>query len=376
MKRIFILFLCLVFVLSSTSCYRNDNTNNNLGNGWVSTHSMELKYATQFAIDYYKDGFKLITLSDGNRFLVIPEGKTLPENIKKDITPLYQPLENIYIAAVSSMCHFDLLESLDKVRLSGTKKNGWYLENVKKAMENDDIIYAGKYNHPDYEIILDNNCSLAIESTMINHAPDVIEKLKNLGVLVLIDRSSFEPHPLGRAEWIKLYASLLNEEEKAEKIFEEQVKISENIEKTSTEEKTVAFFHITPAGSVVIRKSDDYIVKMIELAGGEYIFSDFNSTQSKTATENIEMEIFYNTAKDADIIIYNTTMYGDLKNTKNLIDLNHLLSDFKAVQTGNVWCTKKNMFQETAKLGEIIKDFGEILSDNINEETNYFYKLK
>ena len=31
------------------------------------------------------------------------------------------------------------------------------------------MIYAGKYNAPDYELILDEGCGLAIESTMIHH---------------------------------------------------------------------------------------------------------------------------------------------------------------------------------------------------------------
>lgn len=373
MKRILILYLIIIFLFSA--CCNPEKNKDGLGNGWFPVYSMELKYATQFKIEYYPDSYKLLTLSDNSRFLIVPQGKEIPKNIHSDITPLCQPLNNIYVAAVSSMCHFDLLERLDAVKLSGTKKDGWYLKKIKEAMENGKISYAGKYNNPDYETILNNNCSLAIESTMINHAPEVIEKLKNLGVNVFIDRSSFEPHPLGRAEWIKLYASLLNEEEKAEKIFEEQIGISKTIENKTAKEKTVAFFHITPTGKAVIRKSDDYIVKMIELAGGKYVFSDFKSNQNKTATEDIEMEVFYNTAKDADIIIYNTTMYGDLKTIKNLTDLNPLLSGFKAVKENNVWCTKKNMFQETSKLGEIIKDFGEILSDNNKIDTDYFYKL-
>ena len=39
------------------------------------------------------------------------------------------------------------------------------------------IIYAGKYSEPDYELMLAANCSLAIESQMITHTPEVKEKL-------------------------------------------------------------------------------------------------------------------------------------------------------------------------------------------------------
>lgn len=47
-------------------------------------------------------------------------------------------------------------------------------------MEDGDIIYAGKYSAPDYEMILNENCGLAIENTMILHTPEVKEQMENL----------------------------------------------------------------------------------------------------------------------------------------------------------------------------------------------------
>ena len=44
-------------------------------------------------------------------------------------------------------------------------------------MEQKKMIYAGKYSAPDYELILNEGCDLAIESTMIHHNPEVQEKL-------------------------------------------------------------------------------------------------------------------------------------------------------------------------------------------------------
>lgn len=43
--------------------------------GLVYDHSMELDYAEQFSVDYYKDGYALITIADKDRFLIVPEGK-------------------------------------------------------------------------------------------------------------------------------------------------------------------------------------------------------------------------------------------------------------------------------------------------------------
>ena len=46
-------------------------------------------------------------------------------------------------------------------------------------MESGQIVYAGKYNAPDYELICSKECGLAIESTMIGHSPEVERRIWN-----------------------------------------------------------------------------------------------------------------------------------------------------------------------------------------------------
>ena len=77
------------------------------------------------------------------------------------------------------------------------------------------LIYAGKYSAPDYELLLSGGCTFAIENTMITHNPEVKEKLEELGIKVMIERSSYEKHPLGRLEWIKLFGVLFGREQQA-----------------------------------------------------------------------------------------------------------------------------------------------------------------
>ena len=187
--------------------------------GQEPVREMETDYATQFSVDYYENGSKLLTLANGQRFLVLPEGELQPQSIEPDIVILRQPLRNIYLAATAAMCLFDALDSLDTIRLSGTKEDGWYIENSKQAMREGKIIYAGKYSEPDYELLLENQCSLAVESQMIGHASSVKDKLEELGIPVLVDMSSSEPHPLGRTEWIRFYGALLDKEEEADDLF-------------------------------------------------------------------------------------------------------------------------------------------------------------
>lgn len=347
-----------------------------LGNGWQPESGMELQYAQNFSVDDFSGGYKLISIADGSRFLVVPEGSEAPEGIDDDIVILKQPVDHIYLVATSAMCLFDALGSLDSIAMSGTDADGWYIENARRAMEDGDILYAGKYSKPDYELILANGCKLAIESTMINHTPDVKEKLEDLGIPVLVEQSSYEKHPLGRTEWIKLYAAIMGKEDAADRIFDEQVAYMDSVSGLENTGKTVAFFYISSSGSAITRKSGDYVTKMIELAGGNYIFDNLGDSETATSTVTLEMEEFYATAKDADYIIYNSAIDGGVSSLEELIGKNKLLADFKAVKNGDVWCTGKNLYQETTQLGLMISDIHEMLVDKNLTELHFMFKLQ
>lgn len=53
--------------------------------GLTFDHSMELSYAKEFNVDYYNDGYALLTIDQEGQFLVVPEGKKAPEGLDPDI---------------------------------------------------------------------------------------------------------------------------------------------------------------------------------------------------------------------------------------------------------------------------------------------------
>lgn len=334
---------------------------------------IELDYAKEFAIDEYKDGYRLISISDGSRFLVVPEGKEAPDDLEADIVVLNQPVDHIYLAATAVMDMITSIDALDAIRLSGTKSSGWYIEEAKEAMEEGSILYAGKYSAPDYERIVSEGCRLAIENTMINHAPEVREKLEKFGIPVFLDYSSYETHPLGRVEWVKLYGVLLGKEEQAERAFDGEEAAFEDAICGEPTGKTVAFFFITTNGAVNVRKSSDYIPKMIELAGGTYVFDSLGDAQSRSSSVTMQMEEFYAAAQDADYLIYNSSIDGEVGSIDELLGKSSLLGDFKAVQEGNVFCTTKNLYQESMSIGTLTKDIHSMLTGET--EMTYLYRL-
>ena len=332
--------------------------------------SMELLYATQFSVDSYEGGYELIQIQDDGKYLVVPETMPVPEGVPDSITVLQKPLDHVYLAATSAMDLIAAIGRTDRITLSGTKESGWYVDAAKEAMKAGTLTYAGKYSAPDYEKILADGCDLAVESTMIYHTPDVKEQLTQLKIPVLVERSSYEEHPLGRMEWIRLYGVLFDEEEKAEQLFRENMEALDGVLSEQPTGKTAAFFYITSNGAVNVRKPGDYVAKMIELAGGSYVPQTASEEENALSTMNMQMETFYAEAKNADILIYNSTIDGELETLDQLLAKSPLLADFKAVKEGNVWCTGKNMFQETMGLGNMILDLHTVLAEE-NPAENY-----
>ncbi|MCM1226349.1 MAG: ABC transporter substrate-binding protein [Clostridium sp.] len=377
MKRFVLCILSAVLTLSLVSCKNSENENINFSE-LQKTGSMELEYAEMFSVDYYENDLAFITIGKDEQYMLVPENGVVPQNIPDSVTVIRQPADNIYLAASSAMDLFSKINALDVVKLTATMEKDWSLPEIKNAMNSGEILYAGKYSAPDYELIIDTGCCLAIESTMIYHSPEIREQLEKMGIPVMVERSSYESHPLGRMEWIKLYGLLTGKQAEADSFFKEKTKAVDTFSEDENTGKTAAFFYITSNGLVNIHKPGDYVSKMIELAGGQNIFTadDLKVEDNSLSTMNVQFESFYDKAKDTDFLIYNSTIDGGISSVDELIGKNSLFADFKAVKNGNVWCTDKNMFQQTTGAADMIYDMHLIFTGNDNGSPSYIYHLE
>lgn len=334
-----------------------------------------LQYAGCFTIYNYEDGYSLIDIPESGTYLVVPEGKDVPEGLDEDTVILQKPLDKIYLAATSAMALFNAVDAIGNIRMSGAEASGWYIDNAVAAMNAGDIIYAGKYSAPDYEMLIKEGCNLAVESTMIYHTPKVKEMIEDLGIPVLVDRSSYEEHPLGRTEWVKMYAVLTDKQAEAEDFFNEQAKVIEELKDFPNTGKTVAFFYVNSNGAIVIRNPKDYIPKMIEIAGGQYSFADLKTDQTSSSI-SITMEEFFATAVDADYLIYNGSIDTPITSIEDLIKKDQMFAEFKAVKEGNVWTTGKSFYQATDIVGEMIRDVHLMITDGDKSNMTFLNKAE
>jgi len=362
----------------------NENNEENFDGQLVFDHSMELVYAKNFKVDYYKGGYKKLTIlndSEGEKnyhqeILVIPEGMSKPEEIAEDTIVLQAPVSNMLISSTPTMSLLNHINKLDRVSLVTTAADKWYLDNIKEKVENGDIKYIGKYKEPDYEIITSQAPQLAVFSTMLLHVPEVGEKLHEVDVNYVLDQASYESHPMARTEWMKFYGALFDCEDEVNEAFNLQDAYLKSFELDTDNDETTAIFYITSKGTLYARKGGDYMAQMLNLAGGTYLFKDLEP--ESTGSQKMTIEEFYAQAQDVDNIIYVWSLGGKPETLDDFIAKNELFEDFKAVKNGNVFCFTKDFFQASDNMGRMIKDINAVLKSDENtdfSDIKYLFRL-
>ena len=348
-----------------------------LGCDLTRTGSVDLAYAKNFTIDTYEGGYQLVCTANGERFLIVPENSPVPEDLASGIAVIQQPVTSTYLVSTGMICLLDEIDALDAVTVSSVTAQDCPVEHLAQAIDAGDVAYGGKYSSPDFELIANSGCTLAIENTKINHAPDAKQKLQELGVTVITEQSSTEPQVLGRLEWIKLMGAIFGHEEQAQASFDAIAARVESVASQDPTGTTVTFFYINDDGAAVTRRSTDYFSQMIELAGGSFVSfdpDDENEEQSSSVQAVIDLEAFYATAKESDVIIYNTTVDASVTSIEDLIAKNPLLADFKAVQEGRVYACDENMYQAMTSMDAILIDIRAALT-NSGDSSGYIWKL-
>lgn len=334
-----------------------------------------LSHATQFSLDAYESGYRLAALASGERLLIVPEGATVPERLPEDIAVIRRPLENVYLASTGMICLVDAIGALDAIGVSSVRAEDSPVPAFAERLESGEISYGGIYRAPDYELISAAGCPLAIENTNIDHVPEVRAKLEELGVTVLMEQSSREENMLGRLEWIRLMGAAFGREDEAATVFDDVAAGVEAASQGGPTGKTVAFFYINEDGAAVTRRAGDYFCQMIEAAGGEYVsFAEEGATDSSPTTVTVEMERFYEGARDADVIIYNGTIDDGVTSLAELVEKNALLADFRAVRNDDVWTCDANLYQQITSMADIILDLRAALSGS-DEPAAFFWRL-
>lgn len=339
------------------------------------TGSLELKYASGFSVDYCEGGYKIITDGVGKEFLWVPEGAEVPET---DMIVLQAPLTELGCFATTHAVPLKALGKLDLVTMVTTKRDSWHMPQIQEQMDAGKTTYVGKTKEPDFELISAIHPQLTFVTANTSAASDeVLMKFDELGIEWMAYLGNEENHPLGRIEWVKLVGALLDMEDEAEAFFNEtEARVEAVVAKVGDcEDKPTINQTFVFDGVVYVRNDDDYVNKMLSMAGGANIFEGLAPEQ--TGNTKVTIEEFYAQTENLDVLIYDTTSDVNVKTVSDIVAYGEYLSNMKAIQDGNVWGIAANYWQSADDVATMIEELYTIMyAPEEATNLNYFYKLE
>ena len=127
---------------------------------------------------------------------------------------------NITKLVVTSTTHIPSLELLNKEHVLVGFPHTKYIssEKTRARIDRGFVEELGKEHSLNTEVLLDLNPDLVISFSM-GKMNKTLTTIQQAGIPVILNGDWLEETPLGRAEWIKLFGAVLNEQHKADSIF-------------------------------------------------------------------------------------------------------------------------------------------------------------
>lgn len=315
-------------------------------------------YATGFTIEALANGVKKVTDGENQTLLLVPKGKKPPTGYE-DLPQVTVPVKSAVILSVTFGALMRPLEVIDSVVGSGTMENELYIEEMKQRYASGQIKYVGggTMGAPDFEAIQLLKPDIVFCSTGYPDWVEYYNKLKSMGLKVAVCNDYLETDPLARLEWIKFIAAFYGKDADAQTYFNDVVKKIDEIKNqvmVSSRYASVLWASIF-MGNCYVSNGDSYVAKMIDMAGGEYVFKDLPGS----GTSSISLEELYARGKTANVFIYASTP-PYINSIKEIVDNGPVLADLPVMVSGEVYCFQPWYFQISDKPDEIIQDLAYI----------------
>lgn len=370
-------YMILGFIFLACSCH-NSTDRTRLSD------SLQPETASRFTIEK-KDGLTKLIIRDPWQnasgtlleYYLLPRTSELPSGIKEEQV-IRVPVGRMIIMSTT---HLAMLRALDATELlvgmAGPQivYDSLILDAVAAGIIKD-VGYEGTLNS---ELIVSLEPDVLVAYGVTSPSSGQLGRMASMGVRVIYDADYLEEDPLSRFRWIKLFGLLAGKEAMADSIFEDvSVRYNDLAGRVgeSVRERPSVLLGAPWEDVWYISPSNSYIGRLIEDAGGEYLFSDLSERNSVP----FSVEAVFRRAADADIWINP----GTSESLSEISAADHRLSALPVCSMGEVWNNRKritpeggNDYWESAVVHPdlLLMDFVYIIHPELLPEyTPYYYR--
>jgi iron complex transport system substrate-binding protein len=343
------------------------------------------KYAEKFSIQTVGD-YDILSVyspwqnaaSSSFQYLLGSDGENIPDSLK-DLTFIKTPLNNVVIMSTTFIPFIDTLGQLSSI---SAVSGGEFIYNKElgKKINKGLVRDIGYDQNLNYEVLVDLSPDVVFMYGVQTGIIQTVNKLKDFGIPVVLCADYLEPHPLGRAEWLKFFSLFYSELELANDIYIGIEKNYNSIAKSSLthEERPSVMLGLPWKDSWYIAGGSSYAAKLIHDAGGEYIYKDLENSEALP----IDIEAVFYRCLDADIWINP----GVATSLDMILEHDQRFESLNAFQQKSIYSNAKrtgikggNDYWESGIIhpDQILHDLSMIFRDSVQEESElqYYFRL-
>jgi len=274
------ILLLLAFCMISCSNSGHDDNNS----GFLSANS----YARRFKLEN-KDGYKLLTIINPWQgaddveysYYLIKRGMEVPADVDPDRI-IQIPVEKIICMSTTYLPMLAQLDETDAIRgISGSYLV--YDREISSRLGKREIYDVGYEDNINKELILKISPDIVMTYGVGSESSGYLNKLRELGVMIMFNADYLEEDPLGKAEWIKVFGALFCKDDLAAEIFSEiskkYITLKEFIN-NNIDSRPKVMLGLPWKDTWFISPGNSYISRLISDAGGEYLWADVESDVS------------------------------------------------------------------------------------------------
>lgn len=335
----------LLFIIGALTIFGCVRNRINEGYPGLDDAGLPVKYAGGFSIIDFRD-YKIIQVfnpwqntNDITFTYVLGEDKLLVPDSLGEFPFIRIPVSKVITLSTTHLAMINQLGKQETIR--GVSGAGLIYDTIiRKKIKAGEVLDVGYDQGLNYETIVSIDPDVLFMYGVEGTEMGTLEKLRELGIPVVFCGEYLETHPLGKSEWIRFFSQFFNKERESELFFNRIDSAYNSLADLAggVTQHPEVLLGLPWKDTWYVAGGESFSVKLLEDAGGEYLWSETNSTQAIP----MDIESVYIKALDADFWINP----GAANSLEELSLFDERFKELPVFQNGSV-------FNNNARLGEM-----------------------